>query len=803
MFWRIFTHHTLKTLLRIGQVIVFVVIPAVLLWLQFVGLPRAFSAPLIEAAAREKLSLEFQRMRLSLLEGLVLDKVRLHAEQDLQNPDVAVDRAAVSLNWSKLLRGRVELTGIDLRGAELFLPIAATDGVVQTLRLTKARARLILSQGVVSVPFAQFNLQGIEVQASGQVALATEGAKAPQGQLPTEVARALEFIESLDFGESPPQLEVEFSARAGELAALSLSRIRFEAAEVDYHAIRLLNVALDADFSGEVLTTHRLTLRDPNGGAADISGQWNLATGAGRAEWISSLAPAPWLAELTSDGPWGELEFVNPPQLEGSLSLLPGGALQVLGTIVTGPFSMRGTEFGGLGGGFAWRDGSLYASDVIISLPGGELRMDMMLRPDDVRLRIDCRADPQPLAAFLGERDREGIAKMNLEFLEPPHIQIEASGTKLDPAMMTASGTLKLGHTAIHGSPMDGATANITFADLALTLSDIRVSRPEGTGSGAFVYDFGRQQVRLEGIRSTMSPFNVLQWADPNVARETRPYLFKAPPEVTVSGVIGLKDPTQTRLVANFTAPQGLAYDLLERTLNFGRTTGSLEFTGRRILVNIPSAELFGGSAKVTADITTGQPGAAQKIGINLHEVDFAALTRLYFDYRGSQGELSGHYDFSFVPENPASMRGTGHMLVKDGNVFAIPVLGPLSMALDAVIPGTGYQTARKATCDFHVANGEIRTDNLDIVGRGFSIIGQGSLFFLKDRMNFHVRVNAQGVPGLILYPVSKLFEYVSDGKMSDPQWRPKVLPKGSGEHTPRHLQKKHSDSKPDHKPES
>jgi hypothetical protein len=27
---------------------------------------------------------------------------------------------------------------------------------------------------------------------------------------------------------------------------------------------------------------------------------------------------------------------------------------------------------------------------------------------------------------------------------------------------------------------------------------------------------------------------------------------------------------------------------------------------------------------------------------------------------------------------------------------------------------------------------------------------------------------------------VSKLFEYVSDGKLSDPQWRPKALPKGA-----------------------
>jgi hypothetical protein len=158
--------------------------------------------------------------------------------------------------------------------------------------------------------------------------------------------------------------------------------------------------------------------------------------------------------------------------------------------------------------------------------------------------------------------------------------------------------------------------------------------------------------------------------------------------------------------------------------------------------------------------------------------VNFEKLTSLYFDYKGSQGLVSGRYKFTFVPGQANQMLGNGNLLLEDGDVFAIPVLGPLSAILGAVLPGAGYQTARKATCDFRVSKGEIRTDNLDIIGQGFSMIGQGSLFFLRDAMDFSVRINAQGVPGVLLYPVSKLLEYVSDGKLSDPQWRPKALPK-------------------------
>lgn len=780
MSWRIFTHHTLKTLLRAAQVFFLVVVPGVLLWLHFAGLPRAFHPSLVDAAARAGLQLQFDRMRLSPIEGLVLDKVRLRSENLPDKPEVAVDRAAVSLNWRKLIRGVVELNALDLRGAQLFLPLASADGVTQTLRLTKARARLMLSDGVVSVPLARFNLQGIDVVATGQVALAGSAGDDSTITIPAELAKILEIVEAMDFGDAPPELEVEFSAQAGVAASLQLPRIRLLASRATYGAVELRDVRMDASYVDRVLSVPRLAARDAKRGAFDLSGQWNMLTGRAQADWSSSLDPAPWLEEFRPGGPWRELKFAAPPSVQGSLEIEPGNPrrVQVLGTASARAFSFRGVKFESLASGFAWRDGDLYVSDATLGLGGGKIRGDLMKLTSDVRLRVECHADPTPLTAFLSERDRGNIAKLQLRFLEPPKIRFEARGPKLDAASLKATGKMQLGKTSIHDSPMDSAAADLAFENLALTLSNIRVTRPEGTGSGAFTYDFGRRQVRLDGIRSTMNPFNVLQWADPKVAAETKPYRFKAPPEVTVGGVIGLEDPSQTRLWANFNAVQGLDYDLLDKTLNFGATSGSLEFTGRQIKVDVPSARLYGGSVKLAADITTGQPGVAQKMDVELSGVNFEKLTRLYFDYKDSQGLVSGRYRFTFVPGQPAQMTGSGNLLVEDGNVFAIPVLGPLSVVLGAVLPGAGYQTARKATCDFRVAKGEIRTDNLDIIGQGFSMIGQGSLFFLRDAMDFSVRINAQGVPGVLLYPVSKLLEYVSDGKLSDPQWRPKALPK-------------------------
>lgn len=791
MSWRIFTHHALKGALRALQLFLFVAVPGVVLWLQFVGLPSFLHHPVVEEASKEGLDLAFSRMRVSLLQGLVLDEVRLSAESLPPENEVAVDRASIAVDWRRLLRGEFHISGLELHGAQVYLPLSSAGGVTRSLRVTKARARLILADGVMSIPLARFSLQGIEVTASGQIAL--DGAPSPDkppASLPPEAARAIELFEAVDFGHTPPHLTVEFSA-GGTTGGWQVPVVRFEAPHATLGAVSLRDIRLEASFLEGICRVRSLSAGDERGGKFDAAGSWDVTTGAAQADFESNLDPVGWLEEFAPGGAWAQLSFDRAPVIRATMEASAAGTgtprrMQILGSLESGAFAYGGVTFDDLQSGFFWREGGeLYADKISLRTPNGPIEASVMIRPDDFRLRVDCHADPLPLVALFGSKAKESVDKMDLRFIDPPHIRLEARGKKPDPAVLRATGRVELGRTSIHGSEMDSATADLGFEDLALTFTDMQVKRPEGTGTGAFVYDFGKRLVRLQDIRSTMTPYNVLQWADPNVARETEPYRLKGPPEVNVSGVIGLEDKAQTDLTARFNAPQGLQYDLLERTLDFGAASGTLRFRGRQILVDIPSAQLYGGNVRLDAEIATGQPGARQKMTVDLERVDFDTLTRLYFDYEDSKGLVSGRYDFTFVPGQPEQMRGGGNLLVEDGNVFAIPVLGPLSFLLDSVVPGAGYQTSRRATCDYRVADGEIRTDNLDVQGTGFVMIGQGSLFFIEDRMDFGVRVNAQGVPGILLYPVSKLFEYVSDGKMTEPKWRPRVLPKGGKRERP------------------
>jgi hypothetical protein len=66
-----------------------------------------------------------------------------------------------------------------------------------------------------------------------------------------------------------------------------------------------------------------------------------------------------------------------------------------------------------------------------------------------------------------------------------------------------------------------------------------------------------------------------------------------------------------------------------------------------------------------------------------------------------------------------------------------------------------------------------IHTDDFEAKGQLFSMLGHGDIRFLEDKLNFDVRMSANG-PGLLLTPMYKLFEYSGEGSLKHPDWHPK-----------------------------
>jgi hypothetical protein len=67
-----------------------------------------------------------------------------------------------------------------------------------------------------------------------------------------------------------------------------------------------------------------------------------------------------------------------------------------------------------------------------------------------------------------------------------------------------------------------------------------------------------------------------------------------------------------------------------------------------------------------------------------------------------------------------------------------------------------------------------IHTEDMNISSETFALIGNGNYNFITDHVDLDMRVNANAVLGILLYPISKIFEYHGAGPMKDVKWVPK-----------------------------
>ena len=265
-------------------------------------------------------------------------------------------------------------------------------------------------------------------------------------------------------------------------------------------------------------------------------------------------------------------------------------------------------------------------------------------------------------------------------------------------------------------------------------------------------------------------------WIDPDVARAVAPYHFHKPPATITNGVVQFDGGRNSALTIDVNAPAGFSYVFLKKTLNFQDVLGQVIFNDDRLRLNDLRAESFGGQVQGTLDLSLVRDAHDYTATFEVKALEFASLTKLYFDYDSSNGQLSGSYRFTGRGDDPRTLHGAGTLSIDRGNVFAIPFLGPLSGIVNSILPGVGFDVAHQATADFLTSDGKIFTGNLAVKGAGFNLFGGGWLGYVDDTMNFRVRISPRGLPGAVLYPVSKLFEYSSQGPLAKPVWHPRVL---------------------------
>jgi hypothetical protein len=116
----------------------------VLLYLNLVGLPDFLRRPLLEKLHARGLDLQMATLRWHFFRGIVAENVTFGRAGDVAGPRFTAQEAELEFNYRALLRRKIEITSVGLRGGMVTLPVGGTNEPGRLLAVEKIRADLRL-----------------------------------------------------------------------------------------------------------------------------------------------------------------------------------------------------------------------------------------------------------------------------------------------------------------------------------------------------------------------------------------------------------------------------------------------------------------------------------------------------------------------------------------------------------------------------------------------------------------------------------------------------------------------------------
>ncbi|PYK31027.1 MAG: hypothetical protein DME58_08195 [Verrucomicrobia bacterium] len=742
------------------------------------GFGREWRYRVVEELHKRGVEAQIGRLTLDPFRGLVAKNVRIFDYRNRENTLALISEVSLDINYAALIHHEPFLNALDVRDAQITFPIKTAEGKASRAQLTNLRAHIYFPPEQIYVSQAEGIFCGIRLSARGQ--LIKRGDYQPSAAITPEewqkqlslAQRMVTELQKFSFPAGPPSLQLKFS---GDIAELENARVEatLRGDRLQRGSYEINNLSAGAEWNNQRLDIGHCEWSDSKGTFA-ARGDWNRESNTAKFQIHSTLNLKAFLDAFGVGGPILDLEFHSPPLLEiiGSMKI---GAEQfrpdMIGHAAFGPFTYKKVPFSELSADFSWDGERTLVRELRVRHQTGQLRADLFDAPNDFRLNLESTILPEAVRAAVPLQANEFLREW--QWQRSPAIRMSIRGTNRDPGSWQGDGTVTLGRTRFRGTWMNDANTRIHFAEGAVTCEDIHVTRDEGSGSGSFTYDFKKHEVRISNIRSSLYPAEVIFWIDPKTSKTVVPYKFRRPPNVVANGVYQFRGGKNTRLEIKVDGGSGMDYVFLGKTLPFDRVSARLLFTNERLQISDVRADLLAGTLRGNADISLARNDPRYRANLSIGEINFPRLTDLYFNYKTAQGLLRGTYEFNGVGNDWRTMRGSGKVEVSNGDVFAIPIFGPLSEILNHIVPGSGYSIAHKANAKFTVENGIIHTEDFEAAGSLFSMLGNGDIHFLDNKLNFNLRLDMKG-PGILLMPMYKLFEYVGEGSLKKPDWHPK-----------------------------
>lgn len=855
-------------------------------WLAVFAYDRGFTSKwknyIIKELEKHGIAAEIERLTIDPVNGLTARNVSFYDLTNRSHHMADISNISLDVDLGKLVDGKDFLRTIDLRRASLTLPVDPDEPEGESVKFRDLNARLHFNGDQVEISRAEGDISGIRVNVHGTIDLPKkpQGTKEDIDKAKRERLRQIQeikkrrgalhqlvhFLELFkSSGSTKATMDIQVDGPLANIDAVEAS-MRLHATNLKCGTFEMETLKAELSLSQGLLSLQKFDLTDRHG-RLNAQASWAVNSGKAIEFSVDSTVDAHALLKgLWQQQSLGEVVFYQPPHLRADGKILLNDTptdgfylpLDVVARFDCRKFTTHGVIFDGFHGDFAVKRNEFYARNVQLDHESGSASGRFM-HTTEAGLKYHAKWNMK-LGAALPFVDSDAVQQIlaAFDFQKDSYVSIEAlgAGGGLSPETWTGSVQADLRNFSYRDMAVKAVSADITLADGKCIARNIILQRPEGEVRVVQFNVVPAERIfGIQGLVCTSQPLPLVKAIVPFIAKQVEPYVFNAPPNLKVDGIIYGKDPSKSDLLVQIQAnsrasatvgpakydvasasgilrwkDDAIALDLTSKgaagithsgvtserepdmkfnaRFGVGKNLGKLSqwlltakaaddvkiaFAGKQIpaqsldvkvvadqgqLTVNGTARVYGGGVAANFDFPDTRTAAPYTSTVRLDRVSYAKLAKLFDPAKNTVGDLSGFLNFTGSGGDTNSIKGAGRIIINDGDVFSIPLLGPLSKLFSTVLPVGRliYSVAREATADIVVEKGTVSTQKFEAQTGTFKLLVNGMVDYTNDRVDMTARMNLRGAPGLLLFPVSKLFEYEAQGTMGEPNWKPKHL---------------------------
>ena len=794
--------HKLRTLLAWLVLAVLLAAGCGLWWANRTGLPDSWRGRIERALASQGLHADIGRLRYWPLQGIEADEVKVYADASRQLVIARASEVVVDVDRTKLARGEMRVERLDLKGGSLTLPVDPDDPQSKVLEVKNASGRVLMPGG------RRLEIMGARGEVSG-VVLEFEalilGYRPRLTVKPEDIAaqlyrrrllsRVIGLLEPWTFEPGkPPVIRMRVEGDLDDPKSVRAD-LQMKSGALEKGNIAISSMEARGEMRGRLLVLESLDVRD-GGGSLRGRMEYDLATRAGRFEMRSNLDLPPFLREVDAEGLLRDVSFGSRPDLTARGRIdWPEDAkpsFHIMGHLRAEEVRFANHSASLLESDVSWDGKNLFLDNLKATRPDGSLSARVLVQPDQVRYEASTDLRPHVWRSFF---DKVPLGKVLHDFSESGNTKvsahIEGRFKRGSPHDWAAWGEASATHMAYRGTPFNHAKVKmkldhefLDFTDgtVEFDYSDYALRKAHGgplagkAKVGRVRYNREPSTLTIEGIEGSFWPAPVLRMFLPSVADHLEGYGFHRTPELNGSGTIGLfRGMPKTDFRVRGSTPGLVAYHFAGTDLQLAGLKTDVRVKPDRTEVRDLSFELFEGDVRGQFDIIPDDQGKQVKGEIDWTLLSLPALsTACGFD-KQAKGYVTGRMDFDHRGKDSAGLNGEGHIALEQGELFSVPIFGPLSPLLSVVLDRkAGFQQATAAFCSFKVDEGVLHTRDFYTDTSSLVFTGDGTADLNRKTLDMTIRMNARGLLGVITLPLKPfygLFQFRGTGPLKQPKW--------------------------------